>query len=319
MKTNYLFSLKYFNYFILILVGISVISCGSFKNSSYEDNDGIYSSTSKRETELNREEQSVNANSNIEYAQKFKDLQRNFEESVYFTDVNNYVSENDTVVTVARNYADWGSNTTELSINYHNYGWNNWGWNGWYNPMWNNWGWNNWYGYGWNNWYGYGWNNWDYNPWFSGYYGYGWNNWYGNGWNNWGWNNWYGYNVAYNNGRRGMNGNFGNGSGRYVTVEGRNSQIGNSNTRTNTRIAPTTRNSDTRISTPNTRTTTTTPTRVSTSPTRTTSPSTSPTRTSTPSRIDTGGGRSSGSFGGGSSSGGGRSGGSSGGGRGGRG
>ncbi len=290
MKTNYFFPIYNFNFILMTLVGISLVSCGSFKNSSYEDVDGIYNSSSKRNTTLDENVAYTQVKPNDEYVQKFKEIQKSFEEDVYFTNVDGYVSENDTVVTVARNYADWGSNSQEININYNNYGWNNWGWN--------NWGWNNW---GWNNWYGFGWNNWGFDPWFAGYYGFGWNNWCGIGWNNWYGNPYYGYNVAFNNGRRGMNGNFGNSSGRYVTVEGRNAQIGNSTIRTNTRVrtSPTINTGDTRVSTPNTRTTT------------------SPTRTSSPSRIDTGGSRSSGgSFGGSSSSGGGRSGGGSRGGRG---
>ena len=127
-------------------------SCGSYQNSSYYDNDGVYGSQrTNTNTENKYSEQNIE-NSN-KYAQQFKSMQDDY---TYFTDVDNYNSqENDTVVTVYRNesnnnYAGWGNNSSNVTVNYYT---NGWGWNNWYG---NYWGWNNWYGpgWGWNNWYG---------------------------------------------------------------------------------------------------------------------------------------------------------------------
>lgn len=328
MKTFYQTTIKNYRLLLLSLLMISISSCSSFKNSSYDDHDGIYSSSnSTRETTLDENQTYTQTRQSSVYADKFRDMQEEFEETEYFTDVDAYTSnETDTVYVIERSYAGWGNNSNEINVNYYNTGWNNWGWgwNSWYGPGWNNgfyYG-NTWgigLNYGWNYW---GWNNW-YNPYF---YGYGWNNY-------WGWNNWYspyyaGYynnHVAYNGGRRGSvyTGNSGRSAGRTATVTGRNSQIGNATVRsTRSRSSEIRSNNSTR-----TRNTTTNP-RTYTTPRSTTSPrnTTTPRSTTTPRNYSTprssssgssyGGGRSSGGFSSGSS-GGGRS--SGGGGRGGRG
>ena len=167
------------SFFLFGILSTLLISCGSYQNSSYYDNDGIYGSSKPQEREENKYSEQNLEQSN-QYASKFKSMQNEYD---YFTDVENYSSnDNDTVVTVYNNeynnqdYAGWGNNSREVTINYYNnsnWGMNNWGWNSWYGNNWgmNNWGWNSWYGnnWGWNNWGGY------YNPnyYYGNYYNYG--------------------------------------------------------------------------------------------------------------------------------------------------
>ena len=240
MKTFY-FSRT--NISILMLSGILTLlatSCGSYQNTSYYDNDGVYGSSD------NQKPREVESNNSVYYKEYFSNLNKDNE---VFTNVDNYSSTQDSVqkqpeVVTNSNYAGWGSNSSDnITINvYDNGGWNNWGWNnGWYG---NNWGWNNW---GWNNgWYGnnWGWNNWGWNNgWYGNNWGWGWNNWYGPNWG-WGWNNWYGpnwglgwnngnlgYNYAYSGGRRNTNrlgsnypGNASGGRGN-ISNGGRNTRV----------------------------------------------------------------------------------------------
>lgn len=237
MKTNYTFQQKTLRFLSLFVGAITVTACGSYQNSSYYDNDGVYGpdKTVTYERQV-QDENIVVIEDNNKYTQQFKDMEGDFPPTEVLTDVDNYNSNPDTVYVQESNsrYAGWGENqTSNVTINVYdnwgwnqpyfggfygnNWGWNNWGWNGWYG---NSWGWNGWYGnsWGWNS--GWGWNN--------GWYGnnWGWNNgWYGNGWygNGWGWNGWYGNgyyggrNVAYHNSPRGGYVNRSGNSGRYST------------------------------------------------------------------------------------------------------
>ena len=208
MKTFY-FSRT--NISILMLSGILTLlatSCGSYQNTSYYDNDGVYGSSD------NQKPREVESNNSGYYKEYFSNLSKDNE---VFTNVDNYSSAQDSVqkqpeVVTNSNYAGWGSNSSDnITINvYDNGGWNNWGWNnGWYG---NNWGW------GWNNWYGPNW-------------GWGWNNWYGPNWGL-GWNNGnLGYNYAYSGGRRNTNrlgsnypGNASGGRGN-ISNGGRNTRV----------------------------------------------------------------------------------------------
>lgn len=225
MKTYYLFTKKNAIFSLFGLLAIITTSCGSYQNSSYYDNDGVYGSE-RSNTVVENKYSEQNLEKSNKYAEQFKTMQEDYS---YFTDVDSYQSQEaqDTVVTVYRNesnnnYAGWGNNSSDVTINYYN---NGWGWNNWYSPYWGigwNWGWNSWYGnnwgWGWNSWYGPGW-------------GWGWNNWYGPGWGGyygagWGWNGYYGYgrDVVYNGGRRG-------GSAYHNPSRGRDNY---SNGRTNT-------------------------------------------------------------------------------------
>jgi len=352
MKTNRIFQLKSLRFLSLFVGAITLVSCGSYQNSSYYDDDGVYGPDNSVKTKRIVQTETSSGSYNNAYAQQFKSMKEDFGPTEVLTDVVNYKSPPDTVYVQENStrYGGWGENQTNnnIVIVNDNWGWNNWGmngwgWNGWYgnNWGWNGWGYNNWYGnnWGWNGWYGNGWygNNWGMNGW-------GWNGWYGNNWgmNGWGWNGWYGggRNVAVNNGPRGgyinNNGNSGRvASGRVGNTNAipRN-QIGQTrgtsistprpqvsdprtlnprgNTNTGTPRAPI---SDPRTYNPRGNTNTGTP-RTQTSEPRTNTPRNETPRTiSTPRSSDFGGGRSSGGFGGGSSGGGVRSGG---GGRGGR-
>jgi hypothetical protein len=316
MKTNCIFQLKTLSLFSLFVSTITLVSCGSYQNSSYYDNDGIYgpdnSETTRRTTQNNR---NTSSNSYI-YEQQFKSMKEDFGPSNVLVDVDTYKSNPDTVYVQdnSTRYGGWGENQTNnntIIIN-DNWGWNNWGMNGW----------------GWNGWYG---NNWGMNGW-------GWNGWYGNNWgmNGWGWNGWYGVgrNIAVNNGPRGGYINNNGNSGRIgnTSLNPRN-QVGQS--RGNSIGSPRVLVSDPRTQNPRGNTTNGTP-RTPVSDPRTYNPrgntngtprsntsepkidtprSETPRTISTPRSSDFGGGRSSGGFGGGGSMGGGRSGG---GGRGGR-
>ena len=130
MKTFY-FSRT--NISILMLSGILTLlatSCGSYQNTSYYDNDGVYGSSD------NQKPREVESNNSVYYKEYFSNLNKDNE---VFTNVDNYSSAQDSVqkqpeVVTNSNYAGWGSNISDnITINvYDNGGWNNWGWNnGW--------------------------------------------------------------------------------------------------------------------------------------------------------------------------------------------
>jgi len=341
MKTNYFFTKKMSIYSLFGLFALLTTSCGSYQNTSYYDNDGIYGGDEKPKAK-----ETSNANSSY-YKEYFSSL--NKENDQVFTDVENYSSYNDTIKKNetndqnANSYTGWGSNTDNVTVNVYNSGW---GYNNWYTPSWgyyaggyygNYWGYNGWYGNSWmyDGWYspswswGWGWNSW-YGPSWYGYYGYGYNP-YGYYGNYWGWNNGnLGHNYAYSGGRR--NSNFiadGNGGGyisnRRTSVSGGRSSF--NGTRNPNSISPrsTSINRDYQTSNPRSYTpassssssprsytpssprsyTPSTPSSTSTSTPRSYTP---PTRSYTPSSYggSSGGG---GSYGGSSGGGGGRSGG----------
>ena len=197
MKTYYFNSRPKFLYSVMGLLGLFLSSCGSYQNTSYNDNDGIYENGQTRRSEV---AQNTSSNGYTEY---FGSLQDNNDVEI-FTDVDNYRTADDSTQTTENRgyesgYSGWGSAADNVTVNV--YGGNNWGyspWNYWYGPSWG-WGWNT--GWGYSGWYGpglsigWGWNNW-YGPGYG--YGWGWNNYYGN--------NWYGHNhnhYSYNNGIRG--------------------------------------------------------------------------------------------------------------------
>lgn len=210
MKTNS-FSLTKSTLFYSIFLGfcMMVVSCGSFKNSTYYDRDGIYGS---EDNENRTSEKNVD-----KYKEYFSSLREKNEQEQVFTDVESYSSVPDSVSSksdaVKSNYAGWGNNQQPVNVTIYgnNWGWNNYGYNSLWNYGWNwNFGWNSWYGpsigygWGWNNWYGptigWGWNNWYY-P----YFGWGINNYYNPYYGYYGYNGYYGnpYHYSYSNGIRG--------------------------------------------------------------------------------------------------------------------
>ena len=220
MKTYYLINSKKNAFSLIGLVAIFTASCGSYQNSSYYDNDGVYGSTERPKEQVENKYSEQNIEKSNEYAQQFKAMQEDY---AYFTDVDTYQSEEpqDTAVVVYRNeysdqeYAGWGNNASNVTINYYD---NNWGWNNWYSPYWgySNIGWGA--GWGWNSWYGPSWG-WGWNSYYGPSWGMGWNGYYGSGWgggyyNSWDWYGYRGRNVAYNAGPRGGSGYYNSGSGR---------------------------------------------------------------------------------------------------------
>jgi hypothetical protein len=221
MKTNYFSSSKSTSFFYLILgFSMVLVSCGTYKNSTYYDRDGIYGS---EDNETKRTEKNVD-----KYKDYFSALREKNEQEQVFTDVENYSSIQDTVNNKSEkttsNYSGWGNNQQPINVTIYenNWGWNNYGYNSHWNYGWNwNLGWNSWYGpsigygWGWNNWYGpnFGYYGWGYNNYYHPYYGYyGYNGYYGNNW-------YYGYYdnpryYSYSNGPRGGRVN-GRVSGRY--------------------------------------------------------------------------------------------------------
>lgn len=187
--------------FVLGIAAFFVVSCGSYQNSSYYDNDGVYGNYDRNNDEVTNKYSEENLEDGQVYAEKFKGMQAEYQDQYeYFTDVDNYSSEteNDTVVTVynskyndSERYASWGENNHDVTINYYN---NGWGWNSWYDPYWS------------------------WNSWYRPYWGWGWNNPYYGGW----YNGYYGRNVVYNNGPRGGRPYYNSNSGR---VSGRNNSV----------------------------------------------------------------------------------------------
>lgn len=204
---------------IVGLLGLISVSCGTYQNKSYYDNDGIYGSQRQETGAVSTDTKDSNVSeANQKYKEYFGSNANNYsdDQSESFTDVENYSSttNQNQGEDSDSNYGAWGTNTEHVTINVYD---NSWGWGG-YN-----------YGY-WGNYWGYrpwrtgiylGWNSWDYgwsNPYwgYSGYYGpsWGWYNpyYYGGyyGYNNH-WNNgyYYGNDYVYNRGRRGSayNGN----------------------------------------------------------------------------------------------------------------
>lgn len=192
MKTKYSSSAKWTLIFILILsFSMVMVSCGSYKNSSYYDRDGIYGS---------EENENKTSDKNVDkYKEYFGSLREKNEQEQVFTDVENYTSIQDTLNSKSEkpntNYSGWGDNHQPINVTIYenNWGWNNFGYNSHWNYGWNwNLGWNSWYGpsigygWGWNNWYGpsYGYYGWGYNNYYNPYYGYydyyGYNGYYGN-------------------------------------------------------------------------------------------------------------------------------------------
>lgn len=207
MKTYYFSAKNTMLKSVVGLLGLTAVSCGSYQNTSYYDNDGIYGSK-KEVTETKTKEIVVTDNSS---ANKYKDYfsananKYSNEDDQIFTDVENYTSTNDTIENKSNeNYSSWGSNDRDITVNIYG---SNWGYN--------YWNWRNYWGYSpyhfgfsyWNDWYSPYWG-------YSGYYGPSW----GWGWNSpyyyggyYGYNNWYGNHYSYADGRRGITRNYSDG------------------------------------------------------------------------------------------------------------
>ena len=94
MKTNYTFQQKALRFFSLFVGAITVTACGSYQNSSYYDNDGVYGPDKTVTYEQPIQNENVVVVEDNKYAQQFKNMQGDFE---ILTDVDNYKSKQDTV------------------------------------------------------------------------------------------------------------------------------------------------------------------------------------------------------------------------------
>lgn len=178
------------HFYFIGLLSFLVASCGSYQNTSYNDNDGVYGNTRNNYTQSNT------TATNNQYKDYFKSLQDEDQPTEIFTDVDNYgnYAENDSTQTTATAYPAWGSSNSEVAINIYS------------NPSWS-------WGFG----FGYPYYGWGYGGGYWGYPGYAWGGYpgywgpgygYGYGWNYPGyyWGGGYGYrynNYSYNYGRRG--------------------------------------------------------------------------------------------------------------------
>lgn len=133
MMTNYLSNLKTNRFLILFVGSIALYSCGSYQNSSYYDNDGVYGADTSKKVVY--QEQTANTS---KYAAQFQSMREEYATEETFTDVSNYATPIDSSKTKSQSYAGWGNNQSNVVVNIYD----NWGWNGWYG---NPWGWNNWY------------------------------------------------------------------------------------------------------------------------------------------------------------------------------
>ena len=226
MKTFSLNNQTY-SYILLMALGLLVVSCGSYQETSYRDNDGIYSRRVSETVVENTKKESYFADFPV------YNVPENDEPVGIFTDIDSYYGDD----SYSSGYSGWGNSTSDVTVNVYG------GYGGWYGSYW---GWRSPY-WGWG--YGYGWNSW-HSPYWGWYGGWGWNSWHNPYWGyGYGWGGYYPYynNVAYYRGPRGgyysSDYAFRNGSRTAVNpsntrsyeVRGRNDNA----TRTNSRFTPT--------------------------------------------------------------------------------
>ncbi len=213
--------------FILGLSALLFIACGAHQESDYRDNDGIYATQSQTVAE-NGENTSKDSYYKQYFNSKTDSYQDLPDEGAIFTDIDAYHTtesmneEGEIIIEEVEEdqYAGWGENSGQVTVNVYDNGFNNgfgaWGWN---RPYW-------WYGAGWgysNYWYGpyygigFGWGY----PYY-GYYGYGYPIYNGGYYNNY-YNPYYGnpYNgYAYTRGRRNSDYHSGRNSSRSRNYDG---------------------------------------------------------------------------------------------------
>lgn len=174
MKT---FSLnnKVSSYILLLALGLLAVSCGSYNETSYYGNDGIYSRRGG--------EQMVETSQRTSYFADFPvyNVPEDNEPVGIFTDIDSYYGDE----TYSTGYSGWGNSTNDVTVNVYGGAWyggglgwyGGWGWGNPYWGMgwgWNSWGWNSWHNpyWGWGGGYGWGWNSWHNPYWGGGYYPY---------------------------------------------------------------------------------------------------------------------------------------------------
>jgi hypothetical protein len=167
----------------IVLMGVLLISCGSYQQASYYDNDGIYDEGTEKVTVINRYPQQRQQPQATDKDGVYQDYFGNKAEQIdeimedeIFTDVDEYYSgvDGDSLVYDEQDnyfdnnndysgYAGWGDNATSVNINiYEGMGY---GFSGFGTPWgWNNWGYGGYYGYGFYSPWRYRWSN----PWWYG-------------------------------------------------------------------------------------------------------------------------------------------------------
>ena len=140
MKTNYFSQKMAFRFLQLLFVPMVLISCGSYKNSSYYDRDGIYGND-------DRQVSSNNSQNSNQYKDYFSSRIDQNDTLTSFTDVDKYDNANNNQNSNAQSYstgnAGWGSNAGNVTVNVYDnsFGWNTGWYYGGYSPYW---GWNSW-------------------------------------------------------------------------------------------------------------------------------------------------------------------------------
>ena len=132
-------------FFGLSLIAL-IVSCGSFKGSSYFNSDGIYFSESKLISEKHN-----TITKNNYYEQYFKEASNNgyvetTEKDIYFTDVNSYNTSGEYVDEIVfdnnNSQIPWGGESSQTEVilvnNFQNYSWGLAGFGFGYSPFWNN-------------------------------------------------------------------------------------------------------------------------------------------------------------------------------------
>ena len=121
MKTNIFSSKNSILYTTIGIISLLMTACGSYQNSSYYDNDGIYDgtavNTAERPYQSNYDDRYISNNSNNNqsnyYSDYFSSLQNGNQSTEIFTDIDSYNNYNDDIddENLAQNYAGWGNNS----------------------------------------------------------------------------------------------------------------------------------------------------------------------------------------------------------------
>ncbi|MFZ0597325.1 MAG: hypothetical protein WAM46_10115, partial [Flavobacterium sp.] len=174
MKTSTSLRQNSSHFYIIGFLSFLLASCGSYQNTSYNDNDGVYGGSTRTYA-------TNTTNTNNQYKDYFKSLQDDNQPTEIFTDVDSYgnYSDNDSTQTATTTaYPAWGSANSEVAVNVYSdptwsmgfgigfgYPYYGWGYGGG-----GYWGYPSYWGPGW------GYPGWVYPGYWGGGYGYGYNN-----------------------------------------------------------------------------------------------------------------------------------------------
>ena len=129
MKTYYFITKKSFLKSIVGLLGLTAISCGSYQNKSYYDNDGIYGGEKQKPTTESTEQNSKTVEANNKYKDYFGSNANNYstEQTEVLTDVENYSSDNNNQNENSNSgsYSSWENSNDHITINVYDNYWGN--------------------------------------------------------------------------------------------------------------------------------------------------------------------------------------------------